>query len=415
MSFLIAKQPIFNKEGRKVAFEVFLRKRDNFYEYPKEVPYSRATYIVIEIILEQGIDRVGEGKKIMINVSLDSLINRAIESLDPKRLIIEIIEPQIPVGEVVYKQTLSAIDRYKEQGVMFSINERSLENEKMAKLIDKVDIVSVDKDRLSQKVVDLAKGKGKLLLVSKIENEKEYKKALSVGDLFQGKYLEEPLILKEFHTAPYLKNTLLKLIALLYTAESPREVAEVIATDVGMTAKILRLVNSAYYSPIKEIRSVEQACAMLGLKNLKNFLLVLAMNDYMSVEDPELWRKSLIRAMVAQRIAQMIKPPYESDAYLLGLFSLIDEILKVDKISFLKEIRIKQEIIDGFTGKNPELRSILNHAIYIEEKFPEVLQAQDPTKNDIVINLEKLTGIDREILVQIAKEAIEKAEYILKV
>lgn len=29
------------------------------YEYPKEVPYSRATYIVIEIILEQGIERVG--------------------------------------------------------------------------------------------------------------------------------------------------------------------------------------------------------------------------------------------------------------------------------------------------------------------------------------------------------------------
>ena len=31
----------------------FLRKKDNFYEYPKEVPYSRATYIIIEIILEQ--------------------------------------------------------------------------------------------------------------------------------------------------------------------------------------------------------------------------------------------------------------------------------------------------------------------------------------------------------------------------
>jgi len=53
MSFLIAKQPIFDREGRRFAFEVFLRKKDNFYEYPKEVPYSRATYIIIEIILEQ--------------------------------------------------------------------------------------------------------------------------------------------------------------------------------------------------------------------------------------------------------------------------------------------------------------------------------------------------------------------------
>jgi len=29
MSFLIAKQPIFNKEGRIVAYEVYLRKKGN--------------------------------------------------------------------------------------------------------------------------------------------------------------------------------------------------------------------------------------------------------------------------------------------------------------------------------------------------------------------------------------------------
>jgi hypothetical protein len=42
------------------------------------------------------------------------------------------------------------------------------------------------------------------------------------------------------------------------------------------------------------------------------------------------------------------------------------------------------------------------------------LKDQDPTKNDIVINLEKLTGIDRNTLISIATEAFEKAEYMLK-
>ena len=415
MSFLIAKQPIFDREGRRFAFEVFLRKKDNFYEYPKEVPYSRATYIIIEIILEQGIDRIGEGKRVMINVSLDSLINKAIESLDPKKLIIDVIEPQIPVGEIVYRQVLNVMDKYIEQDVLFCLDEKYLGNEKMAKLLDKVHSISTNIKHLDPKTIEIAKGNGKKILISRIENEEEYKKALTVGDFFQGMYLESPFILKEFKTAPYLKTTLLKLIALLHTAESPKEIADIIATDVGMTAKILRLVNSAYYSPIKEIKSIEQACAMLGLKNLKNFLLVLAMNDYMSIENPELWKKSLVRAIIAQRIAEIIKPEYESEAYLIGLFSLIGEILNMDKITFLKEIKIKQEIIDGYTGKNIHLRNILNHAIFIEEKFPEVLKAQGPTKNDIVINLEKLTGIDRNTLISIATEAFEKAEYMLKV
>lgn len=415
MSFLIAKQPIFNKEGRRFAFEVFLRKRDNMYEYPKEVPYGRATYIVIEIILEQGIERVGEGKRVMINVSLDSLINKAIEALDPKKLIIEIIEPQVPVGEMVYRQILNAIDKYTERGVLFSISERNLENEKIAGLLDKISIISVDAKRLNQRVVDLSKSKSKTLLISKIENAEEYSRVSRVGDLFQGMYLEGPFILKEFQTAPYLKNTLLKLIAVAHSAQSPKEIANLIATDVGMTAKILRLVNSAYYSPIKEIRSVEQACAMIGLRNLRNFLLVLAMNDYVSVENPELWKKSLVRALIAQKIAEFIHPQYESEAYLIGLFSLIDEILGMDKIAFLKDVKIEQEIIDGYTGKNVHLRSILDYSIMLEEKFPELLNMQEPTKSDILVNLERLTGIDRQVLISIAKSSFDMADYILKV
>ncbi|MCX8164813.1 MAG: HDOD domain-containing protein [Aquificaceae bacterium] len=415
MSFLIAKQPIFNREEKRVAFEVFLRKRENMYEYPKEVPYSRATYIIIEIILEQGIDRVGEGKKIMINVSLDSLINKAIESIDPKKLIIEIVEPQVPIGEIVYRQVVNAMDKYIQQGVLFSLDERLLNNEKMANLLDRVHILSVDVKRINPKVLELAKTKGKTLLISRIEKEGDYKKINSIGDLFQGIYLERPIILKEFQPAPYLKNTLLKLIAFIHTTQSPKEVANLIATDVGMSAKILRFVNSAYYSPIKEIKSLEQACAMIGLKNLKSFLLALAMNDYMAIENPILWKKSLIRAMIAKQIAEIVNPNYESEAYFVGLFSLIDEILNVDKIAFLKEVKVGQDIIDGYTGKNSVLRSILDCSIILEEKLYEIIKADRATEHEILINLERATGISKHKLISIAESASDMVESILQV
>ncbi len=415
MSFLIAKQPIFNKEGKRVAFEVFLRKKENMYEYPKEVPYSRATYIVVEMILEQGIDRIGEGKKVMINVSLDSIINKAIEALDPKKLIIDIIEPQIPMGEVVYKHILDRIDKYIERGITFSINESYLNNTKLAGLLEKVSIISVDVKRLNESIVEFARRNSKTLLVSRIESEEEFNKAREVGNYFQGNYLETPFILKELRSAPYLKHTLLKIMAIIHSAQSTKEVANIISTDVGMSAKILRLVNSAYYSPIKEIKSVEQACALLGLKNLRNFLLVLAMNDHVSIENPELWKKSLIRALIAQRIAKLIYPQYESEAYLMGFFSLIDEILGVDKIAFLKDINVGQEIIDGYTGKNAQLRSILDCSIALEKKLPEFLNMQGFIQNDIIANLEKLTGLSGQTLIDIAKSAFELADQILKI
>ncbi|MEJ7553219.1 MAG: HDOD domain-containing protein, partial [Aquificaceae bacterium] len=302
-----------------------------------------------------------------------------------------------------------------ERGITFSINESYLNNTKLAGLLEKVSIISVDVKRLNESIVEFARRNSKTLLVSRIESEEEFNKAREVGNYFQGNYLETPFILKELRSAPYLKHTLLKIMAIIHSAQSTKEIANIISTDVGMSAKILRLVNSAYYSPIKEIKSVEQACALLGLKNLRNFLLVLAMNDHVSIENPELWKKSLIRALIAQRIAKLIYPQYESEAYLMGFFSLIDEILGVDKIAFLKDINVGQEIIDGYTGKNAQLRSILDCSIALEKKLPEFLNMQGFIQNDIIANLEKLTGLSGQTLIDIAKSAFELADQILKI
>ncbi len=412
MSFFIAKQGIFDSEGKRVAFEVYLRKKDNPHEYPKEVPYSRATYIIIELLLEQGLERVGEGKRVMLNVSLDSMVNKALEALEPKKTIIDLIEPQVPLGNVLYNQVVKSISVYSEKGALFCIDAKLLKDERFEKLLDFINIVSVEVKNLDDSLVSWVKSKGKMLLATRIENEKDYKKAVNYGCLLQGKFLESPIILKEFQIAPYLKVTLLKLLATLSSAQSTKEVADIISTDVGMSAKLLRLVNSAYYSPIKEINSIQQACAMLGLKNLRNIILVLAMNDYMTLENPQLWRKSLIRALIAQKIAKYLEPQQEEDAYLAGLFSLIDEILGVNKIEFLRESKVSQKVIDGYTGENEKLRTILDTAIALEE-ISEDLSKEEA--NNLLEKLEKRTGIIKPNLIKIVDEARNIAEQIIRV
>ncbi len=416
MSFIIAKQPIFNKEGKKVAFEVFLRKKDNIYEYPKEVPYNRATYKVVEILLEQGINKIGEGKRVMINVSLDSILNKVIETLNMGRLIIEILEPQLPLGTTIYNLVLNIMDKYAQQGVLFCIDEKYLRNEKFKQIFEKVHIISVSVDRLNEEIVKIAKNNKKLLLISKIENEKQYNKAIKEGDLFQGIYLESPTILKEFELIPYLKSTMSQVLALLHTTENIKEIAKYISMDVGLTAKIFRFANSTLHlPPSKEIRSIEHVCEMLGLKGLKNFFMMLSTDDYIDVGDPTLWKKSLVRALIAQKLAEIMSPEYESEAYLMGLFSLIDKILFVDKLAFLKEIKITQEVIDGYTGKNQVLRKILDYSILIEEKFSELKENESISKWDSLAYLRNITGIEEELIDSIAESAFSMADYMLKI
>ncbi len=414
MSFVIAKQPVFNKKGQITAFEVYLRKKDNMYEYPKDVPYSRATFIILEIISEHGLERVGEGKRVIINLSVDSLLNKAISVLDPNKLILELIPPQISIGKVIYQNALRAMDHMMSSGALFSVTQELLQSGSYTDFYQRAGFLTVSVKKLSKDLVAKALADKKGLIITHIETEDEYKSALEVGVLFEGNYLGTPIILKEFQIAPYLKSTLLRLMAVIHTAQSTKEIAQIVSSDAGMSAKLLRLVNSAYFSPITEIKSIEQACSMLGLKNLKNFLMVFAMNDYMSVENPQLWKKSLIRAILAENIANAAHPKEANNAYLLGLFSLVDRILDVDKISFLKEVHVAHEIIDGFTGKNPTLRSILDTAVFLEEKSSEILSSEDAYTHPYLENVERQMGIDRSQLLYFLKDAMEKADYLLK-
>lgn len=412
MSFLIAKQPIFDKEGRIVAYEVYLRKKGNLLEYPKEVPYNRSAYIIVEILAEHGIDRIGEGKKVMLNVSVDALLNRAFENLPLEKLIFELLKPQIQVGEVVIGQTLKSMSRFKEAGALFASHYELLEDERYQQFVEGSFFVSVDFPRLNDRRTEQLKAKGKKIIVTKIETKEQYEEALKVGDFFEGKYLESPYILKEFEIAPYLRTTFLRLMSMVHGVRSTKEIAEFISYDVGLTAKLLRIVNSVYSSPVQEIKSVEQACSMLGLKNLRDFIFLLAMNDYISVENPKLWKKSLVRALSAKSIAERIAPGLEDTAYLAGLFSIIDQILGVDKVSFLKEINIDKLIIDAYTGENEKLRQILDIVSQLEERYSEILSSVDAYNDPFLINIEELTGIYRSDLFQMLKDAYEKADYI---
>jgi len=412
MSFLIAKQPIFDKEGKIIAYEVYLRKKGNLLEYPKEVPYNRSAYIIVEILAEHGVDRVGEGRRVMLNVSVDALLNKAFENLPMEKLIFELLKPQIQVGGVTITQTLKSMSRFKEAGALFASHYELLEDERYQQFVEGSFFVSVDFPRLNDRRIEQLKAKGKKIIVTKIETKEQHEEALKVGDFFEGNYLESPYILKEFEIAPYLKTTLLRLMSVVYSAQSTKEIAEFISYDVGLTAKLLRFVNSAYFSPIQEIRSVEQACSMLGLKNLRNFIFLLAMNDYISVENPKLWKRSLVRALLAKSIAERIAPGLEDAAYLAGLFSLIDEILGVDKISFLKEISMDKLIIDAYTGENERLKKILDIVSQLEEGYSEILKSEDVFNAPFLVKIEELTGIYRSDLFQMLKDAHEKADYI---
>ena len=60
---------------------------------------------------------------------------------------------------------------------------------------------------------------------------------------------------------------------------SARDLVKVIQMDPVLTAKVLKLVNSAYFALREEVTSLSKAIIMLGINTIKNLAMSTAVTD----------------------------------------------------------------------------------------------------------------------------------------
>jgi putative nucleotidyltransferase with HDIG domain len=104
-----------------------------------------------------------------------------------------------------------------------------------------------------------------------------------------------------------------------------RELENIIKIDPGLTAKILKVANSALYSRQKEITSLQTAITLLGFKTIKSLVMLLTASSMFSHQRrgkfyKYFWKHSVITAFIAKEIVR--KSPHKSrseDAFLAGL------------------------------------------------------------------------------------------------
>ncbi len=106
---------------------------------------------------------------------------------------------------------------------------------------------------------------------------------------------------------------------------SPRDLVEVIDRDPVMTVKILRVVNSVYYSLPRKIASIEQAVVFLGFNPIKNLALgvaavgMLPRNAVVGFEGQRYLMHSLATAGIARALTQRLGGTDPHDFFIAGL------------------------------------------------------------------------------------------------
>jgi HD-like signal output (HDOD) protein len=161
-----------------------------------------------------------------------------------------------------------------------------------------------------------------------------------------------PSILNEIKSIEPLPQVALQVIALGDKDEvTPNEVIALIGTDAGLTAKVLKLCNSALYGFAREIASLQEAGNLLGTRALFNLVLTSCTGRYFrnyggcsrrAME--QLWELSVLNAITANTLARLHGGVDRHRAYTAGLLQNIGRIvLERFVIPYREEIRREVE------------------------------------------------------------------------
>lgn len=142
-------------------------------------------------------------------------------------------------------------------------------------------------------------------------------------------------VLSTITSIPPFPNVALKAIQALQEPNAGAgDVVEIIQYDPGITANILRTVNSAYYGVPRKISSLKQAVAFLGADKIVNLLMLSGALSYLRgkdaqypLESEDLLTHSITTALLAEALARRIDAKDPALVYTAGLLHDVGKIV----------------------------------------------------------------------------------------
>jgi len=200
------------------------------------------------------------------------------------------------------------------------------------------------------------------------------------------------------------RHVLLRLIKALNSNEELPVVATIASADSGLTAHILKFVNSAYFGLKREITSVEDAVAFLGQKKLKELAFILLTSSLLTTKGKEEIFKSLLLAYSAKELAKKRLPHLKDEAFLAGVLYPAYKAANGELLKMLEEAGVAKEIVEALKdGKSP-LGLLLRAALSL---IPHCTEA---TKGE----LPNVPEDKRELIVETCLKAAAEAKKVIE-
>lgn len=358
----VARQPIFDNQGEVHAYELLYRS--GLQNAAGVIDGNAASsQVILNTFVDMDVEEITQSRPAFVNLTLDFLFGKLPLPLPPGKLVLEVLE-DIEVSD----ELVAALRGFSEKGYAIALDDYAFDGDR-SELLDCVDIVKLEYPAFEaealREAVTRLKQFGVKLLAEKVETQEDYALCRELGfDYYQGYYFSKPKVISGQAIKPN-RLPVLRALAILQDPDCEiDELEQLISNDVSMSYKILRIINSALYSMPRKIDSVKQAITALGLKTIREWMVIISLTD---IDDKprELVMLCLQRARMMQLLAE--KDRVNADqGFTIGLFSAIDALMDQHMEVVLAELPLTEEISQALLSQEGRLGQLFLAVIAYE-------------------------------------------------
>jgi HD-like signal output (HDOD) protein len=142
-------------------------------------------------------------------------------------------------------------------------------------------------------------------------------------------------ILNRVDELPEVPQTALRVIQLLNDPDTDvASLADVISSDQALTAKVLRLCNSAYYGLSRKVTTISEAVMIIGFSSIKSLVMMITTQSTLNkgllgykLNAGYFWEHSIGAAEISRYLGVQLKHREPEECFIAGLIHDIGKMV----------------------------------------------------------------------------------------
>ncbi len=362
----IARQPIFDTKENLYGYELLFRS--GLEEYFKSNDPDQATSsVIVDGFLLFGIETLTAGRYAFLNFTDDLIIKRLATLLPNQQVVIEILETVNPTPEII-----SACKYLKDLGYQLALDDFEYHQDldpliKIADLI-KIDIQKTPLDEWKE-ISKRFNGQNIPFLAEKVETRAQFRKAKELGfKYFQGFFFGQP----ETFTTKEISGNKLNYLQLMneINEEEPNfsRIEDIIKREPMICYKFFRYLNSPIFAFTREIRSIQHALVLLGLRELRKWIFIVSLAAMAENKPSALITSLITRAKFCEMLSPLLrKQEHSLDLFLMGLLSMIDTVLESPLNKILEQVAISETVKSALLHGEGPFKPVIDLVVATEK------------------------------------------------